>query len=113
MEGGESKRSNVVSFFFFFEELHKLSGAPHFYGLWSVGSYITWPNQAECFHSWSRPDNLLVSDQHILNPTKDWPSKTHEAIFRNVLQNIYIRLINILVLTDIMGDGIDLTRAML
>lgn len=95
MEGGESKRLNVVSFFFFFEELHKLSGAPHFYGLWSVGPYITWPNQAECFHSWSRPDNLLhhsgwkVSDQHILNLTKDWPSKTHEAIFRNVLQNIY------------------------
>lgn len=94
MEGGESKRLNVVSLFFFFEELHKLSGAPHFYGPWSVGAYITWPSQAECFHPWSRPDNLLhhsgwkVSDQ-LLNPTKDWPSKTHGPIFRNVLKNVY------------------------
>lgn len=60
LEGGESKGLNADYFFFFFEELHKKSGAPLFLvsGVW--GSYITWPDQAECFHSWSRPDNLLL-----------------------------------------------------
>lgn len=54
-EAGESTGLNVVYIFFSSfrgaGELHKLSGAPFFNGLRREGSYITWPEQAECFHS--------------------------------------------------------------